>query len=118
LTQHEPLDFFAVFPPVAALMPNQDSDYAAANSFLDSFVEARNRLTATRHGPAEPCRQLALWASGGMRVAPEEERHLLRVFGMKPLPASDGLVLFETALAPQGAVPRDHQIISLDGDWK
>jgi acyl transferase domain-containing protein/aryl carrier-like protein len=113
LTQDEPLDFFVVFSSIAALMPNQGQcDYAAANSFLDSFVEARNR--GQRPGVSLAL-NWPLWANGGMRVAPEEERHLLKVFGMKPLGTADGIALFETALslAKSSGI---HQFIAIGGD--
>ncbi len=121
LTQHEPLDFFVVFSSVAALMPNQGQcDYAAANSFLDGFVEARNRMTSdNQRSGVSLALNWPLWANGGMRVAPEEERHLLKVFGMKPLPTDDGLALFETALAlAKSRFPEIHQFIAIAGDRK
>ena len=112
LTRNEPLDFFAVFSSIAALMPNQGQcDYAAANSFLDAFVESR-----TAPG-ASIALNWPLWANGGMRVAPEEEKHLLDVFGMKPLPTADGVALFETALSLAKA-RGIRQFIAIGGDQK
>ncbi|HET8798510.1 MAG TPA: SDR family NAD(P)-dependent oxidoreductase, partial [Thermoanaerobaculia bacterium] len=118
-TQDEPLDFFAVFSSIAALMPNQGQcDYAAANSFLDGFSEIRNGLVAdgSRSGVTLAL-NWPLWASGGIRVSAEEERHLLRAFGMKPLPAEHGIEIFETSLALAARkAPAIHQIAAIDGD--
>ncbi len=44
VTQHEPLDFFVTFSSVVAITGNiGQSDYAAANSFLDAFMHYRAR---------------------------------------------------------------------------
>jgi polyketide synthase PksM len=119
VTRHEALDFFVVFSSIAALMPNQGQcDYAAANSFLDSFAAARNTLVASgERSGVSLALNWPLWANGGMRVTAEEERHLLRVFGMKPLATSDGLAIFETALALATSKPGEvSQLIALGGD--
>ncbi|HEX6161709.1 MAG TPA: SDR family NAD(P)-dependent oxidoreductase, partial [Thermoanaerobaculia bacterium] len=119
LTKDDILDFFVVFSSIAALMPNQGQcDYAAANSFLDRFVELRNRLVADEQRTGVSlAMNWPLWANGGMRVTAEEERHLLHVFGMKPLPTAEGLQIFETSLALAAArFPELHQVIAIDGD--
>ena len=45
LTENEPLDFFVMFSSTASIFsePGQ-GDYAAANSFLDSYTAYRNKL--------------------------------------------------------------------------
>jgi acyl transferase domain-containing protein/NAD(P)-dependent dehydrogenase (short-subunit alcohol dehydrogenase family) len=119
LTEHEPLGFFVVFSSIAALMPNQGQcDYAAANSFLDSFAEARNRLVVdNRRSGVSLALNWPLWAHGGIRVTAEEEQHLATVFGMTPLATADGLAIFETSLAlAKNRFPEIHQLIAIDGD--
>ncbi|HEY0139905.1 MAG TPA: SDR family NAD(P)-dependent oxidoreductase [Thermoanaerobaculia bacterium] len=119
LTQNEKLDFFVVFSSVAALMPNQGQcDYAAANSFLDAFAAARNELTVDKQRSGVTLAlNWPLWAQGGMRVTPEEERHFLRVFGMKPLATADGLEILEIALAlASNRFPEIHQLIAVGGN--
>jgi len=64
LTQNEPLDFFVVFSSIVAVTGNIGQvDYAAANSFLDSFIHYRSRNNY-------PGKSLSinwtLWADGGM----------------------------------------------------
>ncbi len=100
LTKNDDLDFFMMFSSIAALMPNQgQSDYAAANSYLDYFSSYRNQLvnSGKRRGISVAI-NWPLWANGGMGVTKEEEAHLLTVFGMKPLETPLGIEVFESAL--------------------
>lgn len=119
MTQHEDLGFFIVFSSIASLMPNQGQcDYAAANSFLDSFAEYRNRLVVNKQrSGVSLALNWPLWAQGGIRVTAEEEQHLAKVFGMAPLATSDGLTIFETSLAlAKKRFPEIHQVVAIDGD--
>ncbi len=119
LTEDDPLGFFVVFSSIAALMPNQGQcDYAAANSFLDAFVERRNRLVAEkRRSGVSLAIDWPLWADGGIRVSAEEERHLEKAFGMSPLLTAHGLAIFEASLAHAAKnFPEGQQIIAIDGD--
>ncbi|MBL4673689.1 MAG: SDR family NAD(P)-dependent oxidoreductase, partial [Arenicella sp.] len=112
------LDFFMMFSSIASLMPNQgQSDYAAANSFLDYYAHYRNNLVdyGQRYGRSLVI-NWPLWADGGMRVTPEETAHLLKVFGMKPLPTEQGIHLFEQALREISARNDFYQLIAIDGD--
>ncbi|MCP5085975.1 MAG: SDR family oxidoreductase, partial [Rhodobacteraceae bacterium] len=68
LTQTEPLDFFVCFSSVVAITGNiGQSDYAAANGFLDAFMQYRARNDY-------PGKSLSinwtLWADGGMGQDP------------------------------------------------
>jgi thioester reductase-like protein len=112
LTKDMKLDFMVLFSSVAALIPNQgQSDYAAANSFLDRFAQMRNKLrsgfTLAIGWP--------LWASGGMSVTSEQEEHLKRVFGMDPLPSEIGIKVFEHLLGYASENKVD-QVIVISGD--
>ncbi|MFL0804912.1 MAG: SDR family NAD(P)-dependent oxidoreductase [Agarilytica sp.] len=100
LTKNDDLDFFMMFSSIAALMPNQgQSDYAAANSYLDYFSAYRNQLVneGLRRGVSVAI-NWPLWADGGMGVTQEEEEHLLKVFGMKPLETPLGIEVLESTL--------------------
>ncbi|WP_370374956.1 SDR family NAD(P)-dependent oxidoreductase [Streptomyces laculatispora] len=112
-TQDADLDFLIAFSSVAGALGNVgQSDYAAANAFLDAFAAHRNALVARgeRQG-----RTLSvgwpLWADGGMRVDALTERSLHERFGLVPLPDGEGLRALYLALAS----PCD-QVMVLSGD--
>ncbi|MEE9355676.1 MAG: SDR family NAD(P)-dependent oxidoreductase [Methylococcaceae bacterium] len=121
LTCDDNLDFFLMFSSIASLMPNQgQSDYAAANSFLDGYAALRNRLRKQhqRSGVALAI-NWPLWAQGGMQVTAEEKAHLLNEFGMEPLEESKGLKIFEQSLmfaADSINTGSLSQIVAIDGD--
>lgn len=115
-TQAEPLDFFMVLSSIAALMPNQgQSDYAAANSFLDSFVAQRNQLwRAGKRSGLGISINWPLWAEGGIGVTDEIRDELWHVFGIKPLTTATGLAIFEKSLRPSANPPNDH-LVAMEG---
>ncbi len=120
-TRDEKLDFFCMFSSIAALMPNQgQSDYAAANSFLDSYASYRNRLRdqKKRYGVSLSI-NWPLWAQGGMQVTAEEQAHLLHEFGMQPLAEETGIVIFEQGLQMAqycSELNMIGHIVAIDGD--
>lgn len=91
LTQELPLEFFVMFSSAAALLgsPGQ-SNYAAANAFMDSLAHHRRGLglpaLSINWGP---------WAEVGM-AATLGETHQNRFAGqgIKPIPLAEGLRLF------------------------
>lgn len=96
-TKKDPLDFFIVCSSIASLMPNQGQcDYAAANNFLDHYMQARKSI-------GHPGRSLAinwpLWENGGIDVAEHEREHLWEVFGMKPMSHAAAIKSFELLLS-------------------
>jgi len=118
LTKHEKLDFFMMFSSIASLMPNQgQSDYAAANSFLDCYADYRNTMArrGKRYGGSLAI-NWPLWADGGMQVTAEEEAHLLKVFGMRPLAKDLGMSIFEYSLQLMGHKQAPAQLFAIDGD--
>ncbi len=121
LTKNDELDFFMMFSSIAALMPNQgQSDYAAANSYLDYFSSYRNQLVSSgKRSGISVSINWPLWANGGMGVTKEEEEHLLKVFGMKPLETPLGIEVFETALKlvnQYSHTKQLNQVFVIDGD--
>ncbi|WP_338932817.1 SDR family NAD(P)-dependent oxidoreductase [Streptomyces netropsis] len=100
-TRHVDLDFFAVFSSVTGVAGNVgQSDYAAANAFMDAY--------AREHGLTSFA--WPLWAEGGMRTDPAAEA-LFRRQGQVPLPTTDGLDVFEQALTLTGT-----EVVVLHGD--
>ncbi|MCZ8519621.1 SDR family NAD(P)-dependent oxidoreductase [Paenibacillus caseinilyticus] len=88
-----PLDFMIAFSSVAGATGNPgQTDYSAANAFLDAYAAYRNRLTSAkrRHG-----RMLSvnwpLWKDGGMQVDGEVEKIMLQSLGTVPMPAATGM---------------------------
>ncbi|OIB02943.1 mixed polyketide synthase/non-ribosomal peptide synthetase [Paenibacillus sp. LC231] len=87
------LDLFIAFSSVAGATGNPgQTDYSAANAFMDSYAEYRNALTASRqrHG-----RMLSinwpLWKEGGMRVDEEVEKIMMKSLGTVPMQTSTGI---------------------------
>jgi polyketide synthase PksN len=95
------LDFLVLFSSVSSINGNPaQSDYAAANGFLDRFAAFRNALVADgkRHG-----RTLAinwpLWKNGGMTVPDALADLIEQATGMCPMHADQGLAAFHRALS-------------------
>ncbi|MCQ8769834.1 SDR family NAD(P)-dependent oxidoreductase [Streptomyces telluris] len=100
-TRHLDLDFFAVFSSVTGVAGNAgQSDYAAANAFMDAYARERGLVSL-----AWP-----LWADGGMRTDAAAEA-LFRRQGQAALPTADGLDVLDRALALSGT-----EVVVLHGD--
>ncbi len=89
LTKHLPLDFFVMFSSAAAILGNQgQSNYAAANAFLDSLAHQRHQqglvATTINWGP---------WAQGGMASSTKDIQKNLSRQGFKPLKTVEALEL-------------------------
>ncbi len=51
-SRHEPLEFFAVFSSFSALAGNAgQTDYAAANAFMDEYMKYRDCRAEKANGP-------------------------------------------------------------------
>ncbi|MFF9687116.1 SDR family NAD(P)-dependent oxidoreductase [Streptomyces sp. NPDC014623] len=95
-----PLDHLVVFSSTAAVLGSAgQGDYAAANAFLDTYVEYRAELAARglRSGRAVSV-GWPLWADGGMRLD-DVALERLRGIGVTPLPTGDGLRALTAAVA-------------------
>lgn len=91
-TKNDNLDFLLLFSSLAAVVGNPgQSDYAAANAFLDKLAEGRAGHTLTINWP--------LWQDGGMQIPAEMLSEIFEQIGMAPLPSDKGLELIEKALA-------------------
>src|SRR5260221_10626248 len=99
LTAGMDLSAFVLFSSVAALIgsPGQAS-YAAANAVLDALAQQRQA-----GGLAGCSLAWGLWAGGGMGGGLEEaDLARLARLGVQPLPADQGVELFDRALLAGG----------------
>lgn len=100
-TRDDPLDFFALFSSVTAVIGTVgQSDYAFANAFMDSFAAQRERARSTgmRSGRTVSI-GWPLWEGGGMGVDEAAKIWIERTLGWIPLPEDVGARAFEAALA-------------------
>ncbi|MBQ0826804.1 SDR family NAD(P)-dependent oxidoreductase [Streptomyces tagetis] len=100
-TRDDPLDFFVLFSSVVAVSGNTgQTDYAAANAYLDAYADQRERL---RGQGLCSGRTVAvgwpLWEGGGMTVAEGSGGVFRPERGVFPLPAPEGLALLDRVLA-------------------
>ncbi len=99
-TAQDDLDVFICFSSLAGSLGNAgQSDYSAANRFLDAFM-------ATRTGPG---RSLSIgwpyWTAGGLHVDAEEQARRTAATGIRSLETEQGLALFDAlAGSARGAV--------------
>ncbi|MFE6692178.1 type I polyketide synthase, partial [Streptomyces sp. NPDC057743] len=102
LTQHLKLSVFAVCSAAAGLFggPGQ-ANYAAANTFLDAFAQARRA-----QGLAGTSLAWGMWAATGGMTGRLGERDLSRAArsGFTPITAEAGMALFDAALGQDRAV--------------
>jgi acyl transferase domain-containing protein len=99
-TKDEALDFMVFFSSIAGIAGNiGQADYAAANAYLDEFSGFRNEqvVKGERRGKTISI-SWPLWQDGGMKVDKDTQQHLELLWGMLPMPASEGLRLFEAVL--------------------
>ncbi|SOD63843.1 Acyl transferase domain-containing protein [Streptomyces zhaozhouensis] len=95
------LDLFLLCSSLSGLTGNVgQSDYAAANAFLDAFAHHRAELVRAgrRHGRTVSV-NWPLWRAGGMRIDAELERAMRRRTGMTVLSTATGLALCHAAVA-------------------
>ena len=95
------LDFFALFSSMAGVMGNVgQADYAIANGFMDRYAERRNMLAGKKERKGKTVSiNWPLWAEGGMKVSPGEEKFMRQNSGMTAMPASEGIKAFYQSLA-------------------
>jgi acyl transferase domain-containing protein/NAD(P)-dependent dehydrogenase (short-subunit alcohol dehydrogenase family)/acyl carrier protein len=101
-----PVDFCVFISSASSLRGNAgQTDYAAANRFLDAFALYREGLRAagSRSGKSIAL-NWPLWADGRARLDEQAVAWMRRRFGIVPLATANGLRSFEEALsmAPAG----------------
>ena len=107
------LDFFVMFSSIVGVLGNLgQSDYAAANGFMDRFAAYRNGLVATgrRQGRTLSI-DWPLWQDGGMRIDQTSLDQLRRTIGMQPMRTQTGLQAFHRSLAAA-----ESQVLVMEGD--
>ncbi|PJN35791.1 polyketide synthase [Streptomyces sp. CB02959] len=105
-TRHLDLDFFVLFSSVAGVygQPGQ-SDYAAANAFLDAFAGHRQTLVdAGERSGRTVAVSWPLWADGGMTTDEVTRESMRSERGWEPLPTEDGLRAFGRSLRADAPV--------------
>lgn len=109
------LDFFVAYSSMAGEFGNPgQSDYAAANAYMDSYIIFRHQLQAEgkRFGRSVAI-SWPLWRDGGMSVDAAYEEMMARIDGIVPLDTPSGLNAFYRALADDKP-----QAIVLHGDTR
>jgi polyketide synthase PksN len=100
-TKSLPLDVFICFSAGAAVFGNVgQSDYAAANAFMDVYAGYRNTLVALeqRHGRTVAI-NWPLWQDGGMRMSEQAVQRMERELGLTALSTRVGIDALYLALA-------------------
>ncbi|MGP6087641.1 SDR family NAD(P)-dependent oxidoreductase [Antarctobacter jejuensis] len=99
------LELFAVFSSIAAVHGAVgQSDYAAANGFMDGFLERRRAAVAQgRRKGRSLCMNWPLWSEGGMQVDDRAAGAMTARMGVRPLPTTVGLSIFDDMA--RGALP-------------
>lgn len=94
--KNEELDFFVLFSSATGVFGNfGQTDYAAANSFLDTFSFSRNELVkqGKRFGQTLSL-GWPLWKDGGMKVEKQSVELMEKISGMQRMEKEDGLQVF------------------------
>jgi NAD(P)-dependent dehydrogenase (short-subunit alcohol dehydrogenase family)/acyl carrier protein len=111
--QEENLDFFILFSSISSQLGNVgQSDYAYANSFMDSFAAWREwmRSQGRRHGHTVSV-NWPLWEKGGMSVDEHTLLRFKRTWGTLPLNTQAGLKALEVII--RAGIPN---VMVLTGD--
>lgn len=113
-TADMPLRFFLVNSSVAAVHGAVgQSDYAAANAFMDRFMADRAaRVVKGERSGHSLSIGWTLWADGGMRVSERVLRSMTGRMGTNPLPTDQALAVFLDVL--DGALPP--RVVAGQGD--
>lgn len=91
-TKDLPLDYFLFFSSESGAFGNGgQTDYAAANAFMDAFAMRRNQLRerGLRSGKTLSI-NWPLWKEGGMRVTNHVEKEIFDLTGIVPLESNNG----------------------------
>lgn len=107
------LDFLLLFASAAGALGNPgQSDYAAANAFLDRFAVERNRRVQTghRHGKTVSV-DWPYWREGGMVMDARTIGMMEREAGVRPLETGSALSALTAIMAS-----REPQVLVLEGD--
>ncbi|MCH9756853.1 MAG: SDR family NAD(P)-dependent oxidoreductase [Gammaproteobacteria bacterium] len=96
-----PLDFFVMFSSLSGSKGNPgQSDYAAANTFLEAFSDVRiSRVkSGMRYGSTQSI-AWPFWREGGMRLTEQAEKRINALFEVNSMDNENGFSLLEEALS-------------------
>ncbi|TFF02915.1 SDR family NAD(P)-dependent oxidoreductase [Pseudomonas sp. BCA14] len=94
------LDFFVLFSSCSAVLGSiGQSDYAAANGFVDHFAGLRNKRVeqGLRFGHTLSI-NYPLWRDGGMQVSAADRAHIRHKTGMAPMQSVHGIQALQLGL--------------------
>lgn len=92
LTRGKELSFFAAFSSIAAIIGNfGQSDYAYANSYMDTFLVEKNN----EHGGVYFSINWSLWEDGGMTISAPALKFSREKLGISPITEEQGIKAFE-----------------------
>ncbi|TQV86000.1 SDR family NAD(P)-dependent oxidoreductase [Aliikangiella coralliicola] len=97
------LDFFIALSSIAGTLGNAGQiDYAAANGFMDAYIQERARQVESgqRQGKSISI-NWPLWESGGMKIDEATTQNLLQVYKIKPLPTEEGVTALKQIIASE-----------------
>lgn len=99
-----PLELFIAFSSVAGALGNAGQfDYAAANGYLDAYLEQRAARADARGRSISI--DWPLWEDGAMQLDAAGRERLARSYAIRPLPSSEGLAaLRRIAAGPHARV--------------
>lgn len=97
------LDFFVMFSSRSGLMGNiGQSDYAAANAFMDAFALYRHSTRKKTSGKFISI-NWPLWKDGGMSIAKSLEDMNYKISGERPMPTEIGVKTLKFVLSQDSA---------------
>ena len=99
-TQGLVLDYFVAFSSVSGEFGNLgQADYAAANAYMDEYMQERARQVSQGHGTGHSLSvNWPLWAQGGMQVDEGTLQRMRDHEGIEPLSTEDGVKALGQAL--------------------
>lgn len=105
LTREEPIQLFSVFSSSSSILGNLgQSDYAYANSFMDSYIRFRQKWADVEDSKRKYVSiNWPLWKDGGMQVEENTEKMLKEAAGLVSLPETDGIQIFEQCISQNTA---------------
>lgn len=103
LNLYKDLDFLVSFSSISALLGNTgQSDYAAANAYMDSYTQYI-QSTITQYNTQVLSINWPYWKTGGMQVSSEIEKAMQEKWGVSGLETNDGLLALEQLLQGKSA---------------
>ena len=108
-----PLECFVAFSSIAAELGNVgQTDYAAANGFMDAYMTLRaQRVQSGQRQGRSISINWPLWEEGGMQLDASTRKRMWRSMGMAALSTSSAMLAFEQIMMQPGP-----QVVVLAGE--